>query len=148
MLANNPTMRPSMKAGDTTEPQISVIVPFYMGLDELELTLAGLDKQSPETPPFEVIVAEDGSPVSSRRLARTFDRLRVRFVRIERDGFRLATARNAALVQARSIVLMLDFDCVPGPRHVIAHVSTLKSNRSFVTVALSTLVSSAGTSLR
>lgn len=125
-----------MSTDGPTEPQVSVIIPFYVGLDTLELTLAGLDAQAPGTPPFEVVIAEDGSPTSPRPLASTFGRLRVRFARIERDGFRLATARNEAIVRARPLVLLLDFDCVPTPEHVLAHVRALASDPVCVTVGL------------
>lgn len=125
-----------MSPGANSEPTVSVVVPFYVGLDELELTLAGLNSQVPDTPPFEVIIAEDGSPTSSRPLSQTFDRLSVRVVRIERDGFRLATARNEAVDRALSIVLMLDFDCVPMPNHVLSHFRALTSDPMCVTVGL------------
>jgi glycosyltransferase involved in cell wall biosynthesis len=125
-----------MSSGVNSEPTVSVVVPFYVGLDELELTLAGLEAQVPGTPPFEVIIAEDGSPTSSRPLSETFDQLRVRVVRIERDGFRLATARNEAICRALPIVLMLDFDCVPMPDHVLSHFEALTSDPGCVTVGL------------
>ncbi len=125
-----------MSTDRAIEPQVSVIVPFYVGLDSLELTLAGLDAQVAGTPPFEVIIAEDGSPTSPRPLARTFGRLRVRFARIERDGFRLATVRNEAIIRARPLVLLLDFDCVPTPEHVLIHVRALVSDPLCATVGL------------
>lgn len=125
-----------MSTDRPTEPQVSVVVPFYVGLENLEFTLAGLDAQAPGTPPFEVIIAEDGSPLSPRHLALTFGRLKVRFARIERDGFRLATARNEAIIQARPLVLLLDFDCVPTPEHVMIHVRAMGSDPLCVTVGL------------
>ena len=125
-----------MREGHAAEPQVSVIVPFYVGLKELECTLAGLDAQSLDTPPFEVIIAEDGSPFSPRHLTHEFARLQMRFVRIQRNGYRLATARNEAVLQARPIVLMLDFDCVPKPEHVLTHMRALSADVWAVTVGL------------
>ncbi|MCB1027949.1 MAG: glycosyltransferase [Microthrixaceae bacterium] len=125
---------------------MSVVVPFYRGLQELELTLAGLASQAPGGPTFDVIVAEDGSPLSPRHLARRFPGLDLRFVRIERDGFRLSTARNEALSVARSLVLLLDFDCVPTPTHVKAHVRALVSGPMCVTIGLRRFVHRRGLS--
>jgi len=117
-------------------PFLSVVVPFYNGLDELELTLAGLARQDMPAQHFEVIIAEDGSPISPRKLASSFDTLQVRFVRIDRDGFRLSTARNAALRIAQNIVLLLDFDCVPKPSHLSSHAEVLTRDPLAVTVGL------------
>lgn len=124
----------------------SVVVPFYKGLDELELTLSGLASQVCGSPHFDVIVAEDGSPRSPRHLARRFPELDLRFVRIERDGFRLATARNEALALAQTLVLLLDFDCVPTPTHVQTHVLALASDPQRVTVGLRRFVDPSGVS--
>jgi GT2 family glycosyltransferase len=125
-----------MIADQTAHTEVSVVVPFYTGLRELELTLAGLDAQAAGTPSFEVIIAEDGSPSSPRALARSFENLQVRFARIDRDGFRLATVRNEAVLRARSFILLLDFDCVPTPAHVLTHYRALESNPLAVTIGL------------
>lgn len=125
---------------------VSVVVPFYRGLDELELTLAGLEGQVFGSPPFDVIVAEDGSPQSPRHLAQSFPGLDLRFVRIERNGFRLATVRNEALAVAQPLVLLLDFDCVPTPTHVQTHFGALTSDPQCVTVGLRRFVDPRGVS--
>jgi chondroitin synthase len=116
---------------------ISVVIPFFDGMDYLDRTLAGLLRQSLPSCLWEVIISEDGSPNSTCRLINKYRSMNVRRVRIERNGFRLATARNVAIRSSLGpIITMLDFDCVPLPTHLENHLALLNDSRLVATVGL------------
>ncbi len=93
--------------------RVSVIVSTYNRPAALERVLDGLAAQSP--PPFEVIVADDGSgPETAALVAGRRDPFPVRHAWQPDDGFRLARARNIAALRASGDWLQfLDGDCVP-----------------------------------
>jgi chondroitin synthase len=116
---------------------VSVVVPFFRGMEYLDRTLAGLSRQSLPSRYWEVVISEDGSPEPTNALINTYSGINVRRVRIERNGFRLATARNGAIQSSLApIILLLDFDCVPLPTHVERHLALLRASRFTATVGL------------
>lgn len=116
---------------------VSIIVPFYSGLDYLDRTLAGLSRQTLAPHLWEVIISEDGGPESTAVLMRKYPTISIRRVRIERRGFRLATVRNVAIHASQApIILLLDFDCVPLQTHIECHLKTLRLSRRTATVGL------------
>jgi len=69
---------------------------------------------------FEIVVADDGSGASIREVVdRWRERLRVRHVWQEDDGFRKARALNLAALEARGdYFAFLDVDCLPRRRFI------------------------------
>ena len=103
--------------------KISVITTVYNRPEHLRLLLAALAAQT--LPPDEVVVADDGSDAATvAALQRILPAcgLPARSVRQEKDGYRLAAARNLALRAATGdYLLFLDCDLVPLPDAVAVH---------------------------
>lgn len=102
-------------AGDPREPEtppmISVVVPCFNNGASILPTLQALANQQ-GCPPFEVILADDGSTDQTAELARNSGLARV-FV-FEHAG--PAGARNQGAEQARGQILVFtDSDCIPEP---------------------------------
>ncbi len=90
----------------------TVIVPARNAASTLPTTLAGLARQSHDSP-FEVFVVDDGSTDETVELARAHP---VVTDVIEQDGRGPAAARNAGAARAGGDVLaFLDADCDPTP---------------------------------
>ncbi|HEX7880474.1 MAG TPA: glycosyltransferase, partial [Candidatus Eisenbacteria bacterium] len=89
----------------------------------LRRTLASLEKQSPDTPAFEVIVIDDASPDDTPAfLAGYTGPLTLRRVRQESNRGR-AAARNAGLrIASGELIVFLDDDMEVVPGFVAAHV--------------------------
>lgn len=99
-------------------PRVAVVVAHYDAPEQLRLVLAGLAAQTLPTDRFEVVVADDGSP-EPPALPETPYRLRL--VRQEDDGFRLAAARNLGVTATTGEVLcFMDGDTVPEPGYLAA----------------------------
>ncbi|MCF8044285.1 MAG: glycosyltransferase family 2 protein [Desulfarculaceae bacterium] len=99
---------------------ISVIVTTYNWPRALERVMEGLFHQT--VPPFEIIVADDGSTEETRDLVEKLQEKRgdpVKHVWQEDKGFRVARIRNRAILQTSGeYVVFLDGDCIP-ERHFI-----------------------------
>jgi glycosyltransferase involved in cell wall biosynthesis len=105
------------------QPQLSVVVPTYNRAPLLRKTLASLaDQRNP--PPFEVIVADDGSADDSEQVAEEFsDRLAIRYRYQEDQGYRVAKARNMGAAIARApILVFLDSGTLAGPDLLAGHL--------------------------
>ncbi len=104
-------------------PACSVVVAFYNKLRELELVLAGLERQSFRD--FEVIVADDGSRpevVAGVEALMARSPLRIRHLWQEDRGFRKNRILNRAIVAADSeYLIFIDGDCIPHRHFVAAH---------------------------
>ena len=107
---------------------VTVILPCYMGQQELALTFAGLSRQTYPHHLIEVIIVDDGSDppiVAPSKLP--FD---VSVVAQERDGFGLARARNLGAKNAKGeILIFLDCDMIPEPQLVEAHARWHHENK-------------------
>ena len=99
---------------------VSVILPCYMGQQELALTFAGLSTQTYPHHLLEVIVVDDGSePAIEIPSLLPFE---ASVVFQKRDGFGLARARNLGAENAKgNILIFLDCDMIPEPQLVEAH---------------------------
>ncbi|MCF6379766.1 glycosyltransferase [Nocardioides KLBMP 9356] len=96
---------------DAPRRTVSVVVAHYEQQEQLDRTLAALQRQT--RPPDEVVVADDGS----RKPPRVPDG--VRLVRQEDDGFRAAAVRNLGVAASTGDVLvLLDADTTPEPDFV------------------------------
>jgi len=112
------------RSPDVLAPSVTVLIPVYNRQVLLANVLAGLTRQSSGTS-FDVIVVDDGSeediPATVERFS---ERLNVRSLRQERDGFGLARARNLGLANTDAdVVVFLDADCIPGDRWLESHMS-------------------------
>lgn len=100
----------------TPRPTVSVVVPHYRRVDQLDRLLAGLDEQSYDPSRTQVVVADDGSPEAPDVSGHAFTTV---VVRQDDDGFRAAAARNLGAEAATGEVLVfLDQDCVPAPDYL------------------------------
>ncbi len=102
---------------------ITVIVSTYNRPDALSAVLRACFAQTDRH--FEIIVTDDGSDGAT---AACIDQLRPLCpVQLEHvwqpdAGYRLAMARNRAILRARGqYILLLDGDCIPQPGHVATH---------------------------
>ena len=103
--------------------KISVLTTIYNRPDHLRLLAAALAAQT--RPPDELVVADDGSDaatvVAMERLLPACG-LPAKVVRQEKDGYRLAAARNLAIRAATGdYLLFLDCDVAPLPDAVAIH---------------------------
>lgn len=109
----------SIGEGVYTDP-VTVVLPCYMGQDELALTFASLSKQTYPHDLLEVIVVDDGS-VPPIELPSELP-FKASILMQERDGFGLARARNLGAEKAvGEILIFLDCDMIPEPQLVEAH---------------------------
>ncbi|TPW17195.1 MAG: glycosyltransferase [bacterium] len=106
----------------------SLIIPTHGKLSLLRRTLASLEQQSADTPPFEVIVIDDASPDDTPRFLSAYGgSLALRTVRQGTNQGR-AAARNAGLRLATAdLVIFLDDDMEVAPGFVRAHVQYHRS---------------------
>jgi glycosyltransferase involved in cell wall biosynthesis len=104
-------------------PQLSVVVPTYNRAPLLRRTLASLAGQR-NPPPFEVIVADDGSADNSEQVVAEFrDRLMISYCYQEDEGYQVARARNlGAAIATAPILVFLDSGTLAGPDLVAGHL--------------------------
>lgn len=103
---------------------VSVVIPTYNRSAILARTLESLAAQEPDSPRFEVHVADDGSEEDIRSVVESAAGLDVHYHRRERDRFGAGQARNLAAAAAKGdIVVFLDSDCIVGPDFITGHAS-------------------------
>ena len=103
--------------------KISVVVTTYNRPQALSLVLKALLAQ--HQPPFEILVADDGSGEPTRlaiqQMAHHAD-IPIRHLWQNDDGFRAATARNMAVAAAQGeLIVFLDGDCIPRTDFIAQH---------------------------
>ena len=107
----------------TKYPSTAVIISTYNSPDYLKRVLDGFLQQ--QSPPDELIVADDGSTRETAEVVELFAKrapFPVLHVWHEDVGFRLAKIRNEAIKAARSEYLIFtDGDCLPHPFFVADH---------------------------
>jgi len=127
------SLEPSPIGEGTYIDQATIILPCYMGQEELALTFASLSKQTYPHDLIEVIVVDDGSEPSIKLPSELPFKTSV--VAQERDGFGLARARNLGAERASGeILIFLDCDMVPEPQLVEAHARWHHVNRFSLTL--------------
>lgn len=96
--------------------KLSIIIPVYNRPDELQELLDTLIAQSRK--PDEVIVVEDGSTISSKNIARSFEKsLPVRYLEKENEG--QGFARNFGYQHASGdFLIVFDSDCLIPPNYL------------------------------
>ena len=104
-------------------PRASVIVPHYQDLAGLDQALAALALQTFPASDFEIIVADNNSPIGLAAVEATVRR-RARVVVVAERG--AGPARNGGVGVARGDVLAFtDSDCLPEPGWLAAGIDTL-----------------------
>lgn len=104
-------------------PSLSVLIPVYNAVRELELVLAGFCRQSFSR--FEVVIGDDGSGPEMRGFVQTFAErspFPLRYVYHPHEGYRRGAILNrAAREAAAGYLVVADGDCIPHRRFVEAH---------------------------
>jgi glycosyltransferase involved in cell wall biosynthesis len=104
--------------------EASLIVSFYNKINDLELVLAGVERQTHNN--FEVIIADDGSNEEAvNHLKETIEKspLDIKHIWHEDKGFRKTEILNKAVVASNSnYLIFLDGDCIPHSHFVEEHV--------------------------
>lgn len=123
-LASSAKARSRATARNATgHPAVSVIVPHYNDLENLALCLDRLEEQSFARPDFEIIVADNDSPVGRDAVERVLAG-RARLVLAPHRG--AGPARNAgAAAAAGGILAFIDSDCMASPGWLAAGVAAL-----------------------
>lgn len=110
-------------------PRISVIVPHFNDLPNLDNCLAALANQTINVSEFEIIVADNDSPCGQDALQSAIAG-RARLVCVHERG--AGPARNGGAAAARGkLFAFTDSDCVPAPEWLAEGVAAL-SNYDFV----------------
>lgn len=122
-----------------SKPELAVVVTTFERPWHLRRVLLSLAVQK-DPPPFEIVVADDGSQDETPRIVEQFRQetgLTVKFVTHPHDGFCPARARNEGFAaSAAPYVLFLDGDCVVPPDHLAVHMRARHPGRAMTTDCL------------
>ena len=106
-----------------SDPEISVIVPHYQDLAALDSCLTMLERQTLARERFEIIVADNNSPIGREKVEEAIAG-RARLVVVTEKG--AGPARNGGVAAARGKLLAFtDSDCVPEPQWLEAGIGAL-----------------------
>ncbi len=109
----------------TAGPRVSVIVPHYQDLEGLKLCLHALERQTLPREDFEIVVADNASPIGIEAVTAVVAD-RARLVVCQEKG--AGPNRNAAVAIARSQTLaFIDSDCQAEPDWLRAGLEGLAS---------------------
>ena len=121
------------------KPELAVVVTTFERPRHLRRVLLSLAAQR-EPPPFEIVVADDGSQDETPQVVERFRQetgLAVKFVTHPHEGFCPARARNEGFAAtAAPYVLFLDGDCVVPPDHLAVHMRARHPGRAMTTDCL------------
>lgn len=103
---------------------VSVVIPVYNRPATVSRTLLSLAAQIPESPEFEVHVADDGSTEDMKSVVDSARGLDIHYHRRESTTFGAGQARNLGAAAARGdIVVFLDADCLVPPDFIAGHAA-------------------------
>ncbi len=124
--------RPGLPPTCGPTPEVTVVIPTHARPARLAECLGALAAQEFPADRFEVVIVDDGSPMSLAPAVAAFaDRLHVTLVRQANAG--PARARNAGVAQARGRFLAFtDDDCVPEPGWLGALAAALRQTPEVV----------------
>ncbi|MBI1198459.1 MAG: glycosyltransferase [Phenylobacterium sp.] len=104
-------------------PFVTVVVPHFQDLEGLKVCLSALERQTYPADRFEIIVADNNSPVGEAEVARAVAG-RAKLVRVVEPG--AGMARNGGVARATGELLAFtDSDCIPDPAWLAAGVAAL-----------------------
>ena len=96
------------------KPIISLVVPTYNRLDEIEILLDSLEKQSLDREKFEIIIIDDGSTDNTSEWVKKYNSpsgLQLNYINQENKG--PGAARNNGMENAKGeIFVFVDSDCI------------------------------------
>ena len=107
---------------------VSLIITTYNRPDALDWVLGSVSTQT--RIPDEVIVADDGSGISTQKILDKWkDSLPLAVSWLPDTSFRVARSRNAALLKASGdYIIMVDGDCLMPPSFVRKHIKLAEPN--------------------
>lgn len=112
---------------------VSIIIPTYQNLAELELTLNGLENQTCND--FEVIVCDDGSSENIIDLIRKETAFDIQYYWNPDKGYTLCNVRNAGLKLANgNIIVFLDADMIPEHEFVEKVINLHNTNGNLLAI--------------
>lgn len=122
----------------SSRPRVSVVVPHYNDLERLDTCLAAIVEQTFARDEYEIIVADNNSPVGLAAVeAKVAGRARV--VTAMEPG--AGPARNAGADAASGeIIAFTDSDCVPEPQWLEKGVAALGRDGDFIGGGMKVLV--------
>lgn len=109
---------------------ISVIIPTYNRSQLLDYTLHSLCNQTLHVKKFEVIIADDGSRDDTAHVVEKYgDKLNIKYVFQEDQGYRVASARNLGIRQATGkIIALIDSGILLSERCLEEHLQSHMAN--------------------
>lgn len=108
---------------DAVPPLVSVIVPVFNDAEGLARCLRALADQSGRQDRYEVLVVDNGSDRSPKRIVADFPRVRLTVE--PRPGS--YSARNRGIAESRGEILaFVDADCLPAPDWIRVGIETLR----------------------
>lgn len=105
---------------------ISVIIPHFNDVRSLELCLAALGRQTQPRATFEIIVADNDSPIRREQLENVLAR-RARLVTVKGRGAALARNGGVAVAQGK-ILAFIDCDCIASPEWLAEGIAALRKH--------------------
>lgn len=107
--------------------ELSFIIPVYNRPDEIEELLQSFVTQT-STVPFEVVIVEDGSSITSKHVVEAFtDRLRISYYFKENSG--PGDSRNYGMQRAKgNYFIILDSDCILPEDYIEKALKNLKDH--------------------
>lgn len=117
---------------------VSVVIPFYQNARILARTLASLVNQDYPSRLIEVVVSGDGNEEPLEDIIYEFrSTLNVSYVRQERLGHRVATARNRGIHYSNGeVIVSLDFDMICPPNFLTSHLAWFHVSNDIATIGL------------
>ncbi len=113
--------------------KISVIITTYNRPDALKKVLDGLLTQT--RLPREIIIADDGSDTLTKNMLQPYlnhNRIWIRHVWQEDNGFRAARIRNMAIAESSGdYLVLLDGDCIPEKHFIQDHLDLARQGYFF-----------------
>lgn len=117
----------------SSDLSVSVVISHYNALDELDMCLSNLCKQTYPSNKLDVVIADDGSCDDPTPIATKYvpNFMKCRVVTQDDLGFRLSAVRNLGIEVASSdYIILLDCDIIPHRALVENHMEALQiSNR-------------------
>lgn len=125
---------------------VSIVVPFYRGLDLLANALAGIQVQTYPRELIELVVAEDGDAGEAKELIAEMNKhIPTKLTQHPRNGYRLSTTRNEGILAAQGeVIVLLDFDMIPLPALVESHARWFHVSEIVSTIGLRKFISAIG----
>lgn len=120
----------------TNPLRASIIIPTYNRSEILSYTLESILRQSIDLNEIEVIVADDGSSDDTEEVALRYqNKLKLKYVRQEDQGYRAGAARNLGIRSAESpVCIFLDNGILLSSRAIEAHLNVHEQSEEACTV--------------